>query len=219
MRPPPLGRNAARGLDISCVYELAMAWSKGQHWWERLAALLVEEGRFWVYGTRTPGGLYLARMWVSPPRLAAPKSKDGSAPYDAERSLLLHYFFRGDDDKALHDHPWWFRTQILAGGYHEHLPSVSWRPGSELGPAWDKRVIFRAKDDVVVHQAADLHCVGLIEPGTFTLVQTGAEVREWGFHPPGKPWVPSRVFLDPNRIETERITRAHASASSSPQEA
>jgi len=47
----------------------------------------------------------------------------------------------------------------------------------------------------VVRELGDLHSVGEIAPGTLTLVETGPEVCEWGFHPGGKLFVPSTVFL------------------------
>lgn len=35
-------------------------------------------------------------------------------------SLFLHRFFRSDEERALHDHPWSFITFILWRGYIEH---------------------------------------------------------------------------------------------------
>lgn len=206
----PLTRNAARGVDLRMLYSHAGTWARGAHWWERLAAELIADGRHWTYGTRRPGGLYFTRMWISPPRLVEKRANETSGPFDSANSALLHFFWRGDDDQALHNHPWSFKTQILSGGYAEHLPPASWSPVLPLGPAWNDYIVIRRAGDVVMHQSGELHCVGRVEPGTFTLVQTGPEDREWGFHPPGKPFMTSKVFLDPSRIETERITKASA---------
>jgi hypothetical protein len=131
-------------------------------------------------------------MWVSPPVLNKAGSRER---FKAGNSLLLHYFFRGDDDQALHDHPWAFRTRILTGGYLEHLPPREWRPHDPKGPAWDKRIVPRNAGEEVVHMATDLHCVGVVQPGTFTLVDTGPREREWGFHPPGMPWINADDYL------------------------
>lgn len=34
-------------------------------------------------------------------------------------NVYLHKFLRSDDDRALHDHPWWFVSLILRGQYDE----------------------------------------------------------------------------------------------------
>lgn len=39
-------------------------------------------------------------------------------------ALYLHRFFRGDEDKCLHDHPWHFVSLILKGGYWEETEGV-----------------------------------------------------------------------------------------------
>ena len=37
-------------------------------------------------------------------------------------NVYLHKFLRSDDDRALHDHPWWFVSIMLRGRYLEWLP-------------------------------------------------------------------------------------------------
>lgn len=34
-------------------------------------------------------------------------------------SIRLHRFSRSDDDRWHHDHPWWFATLVLKGGYYD----------------------------------------------------------------------------------------------------
>ncbi len=162
--------------------------SAGASAWERVAADLVRQGRYRVFPRRDKKGPYLLRMWLTPP---VKKRKE----FDAQNSVLMHYFFCGDDDKALHNHPWWFRTRVLSGGYVEHLPPMSWEPRSKLGPAWNDRMIQRVAGDTVERHLGDLHCVGEVAPGTFTLVETGPETVKWGFHPPGEEFVTSTKFL------------------------
>ncbi len=77
----------------------------------------------------------------------------------------------------------------------EHLPPESWKTDSLLGPAWDECKIKRSAGSVIVRDLGDLHCVGEVAPGTFTLVETGPEKVVWGFHPPGKMFMPSKLFL------------------------
>ncbi len=171
------------------VFDLGMRWAGGNSpAWERVAADLLLQGRFRIFPRRDKKGPYLLRMWLTPP---VTKRKD----FDAQNSILMHYFFCGDDDKALHNHPWWFKTRVLQGWYVEHLPPLSWKSGSRLGPAWDQCKIRRDAGAVIVRELGDLHCVGEVAPGTFTLVETGPERDVWGFHPPGEEFVESKKFL------------------------
>ncbi len=160
---------------------------------QRVAAALVRDpSRRLVILNRNDDEVYLVRLWLTPPRLII---VDGDEIIDSSDSLLLHVFMGGDDDASLHDHPWDFVTEIVAGGYTEHYPPHEWRQGSALGPVWDRLTVERALGDRIRHTAASLHCVGNVLPGTMTLVRTGPKIRSWGFHPPGEPWVPWREFL------------------------
>jgi hypothetical protein len=72
---------------------------------------------------------YLSRYYL----FGRPTRKSGGQPFDEKGNpyedtvwphggwgLYLHKFHRGDDDKALHSHPWaWALSLILVGGYDE----------------------------------------------------------------------------------------------------
>lgn len=162
-------------------------------WWESAVCEILFRGHYLLIPTRAGDQPYMLRMWLSPPKRSTRASTER---WDSANSLLLHYFFRGDDDEALHDHPWDFRTRLLVGCYDEHLPPLDWHRDDPLGPDWCRRIHQRVAGETIEHQAADLHCVGAVWPGTFTLVETGPEVRaEWGFHPPGQPWISSKDYL------------------------
>ena len=49
---------------------------------------------------------YMLRWWV--------------IPRNRWFNIYLHYFLRSDDDRALHDHPWFNVSILLDGGYTEH---------------------------------------------------------------------------------------------------
>jgi len=188
------------------ISQLVQEWLANPTYdWHKDAALhAIGRGAFQVITTRDGKSLYLLRCWLTIPRPQSPDGGDGSR-WESGNSVLLHYFARGDDDQSLHDHPWNFTTRILAGGYIEHLPPESWRvahpshrDGYRLGipgPDWEAVLRPRGAGDTIIHQAEDLHCVGSTAPGTWTLVSTGARRREWGFHPPGKPWIGYREYL------------------------
>lgn len=100
-------------------------------------------------------------------------------------NLYLHKFQHDDDDRALHDHPWWFVSLMLRGSYVEVLQGGTkwWRRAGSLAfrPAdHAHRVVLPRDDD------------GNMKP-CWTLVLTGPVVREWGFHCP-KGWRSWKVY-------------------------
>lgn len=122
-------------------------------------------------------------------------------------NVYLHKFLRDDDDRALHDHPWWFISLILRGGYVEvketddgnltmqtrtapfaRNSTRSWRRrGIAYRPAKHRHrvALEHGRDDAgrVSSTAPRVPC--------WTLIITGPRTREWGF------WCPqSSKFLD-----------------------
>ena len=182
--------------DIEQLAASASAWRSG-HWWEREAARAFANGDFLIIPGRSDADIYLVRFWLS---VALRRDRsDGGEAIESGDSLMLHYFARGDDDQSLHDHPWDFRTTILVGGYIEHLPPEDWQStnvDAGPGPAWNENRVPRRAGDTLGHKATDLHCVGFVDHGTWTLVRTGPRVRDWGFHPPAERWQQYRAYLD-----------------------
>jgi hypothetical protein len=85
-------------------------------------------------------------------------------------SVRVHHWLGSDDQRAWHDHPWWFLTFVVRGGYADCTPS-----GTEhlRAPA----VRFRS----ALHQ----HYV-VPEPEAWTILLTGPKVRKWGFWRDGR---------------------------------
>ena len=92
-------------------------------------------------------------------------------------TVRLHLLLRSDDDRALHDHPWWFVAIILSRGYWEHTPQ---------GRFWRRRfsILFRP--------ARWAHRIELEGPAV-SLVICGPRKREWGFWCP-QGWIEWRKF-------------------------
>lgn len=88
--------------------------------------------------------------------------------------LMLNYFHRSDEDRHLHDHPWDFTSFILWRGYIEVLErdSFSIQPLQTIKrPAqWKHRVVLKDGKPAL------------------TLVFTGPNKREWGYHTP-EGWI------------------------------
>ena len=82
-------------------------------------------------------------------------------------TLRVHKFHKGDDDRAFHDHPWWFVTLPLRS-YLETTPN--------RGQVIVRRFLPHYRP------AAHQHIVHL-QGGkpVWTLILTGAKSQEWGF--------------------------------------
>lgn len=105
---------------------------------------------------------YLRRWWV--------------IPRTRWFNVYLHQILRDDDDRALHDHPWWNVSIVLSGGYLEVMPVV--RPEFT---GWN-RTKWRRPGAVVFRRATTAHRLALREGrAAWSLFITGPNVRSWGF--------------------------------------
>lgn len=86
-------------------------------------------------------------------------------------SVRVHHWLGPDDDRAFHDHPWWFLTFVLKGGYTDVSPTG--RQHLRAGAVHFRRAL---------HQ----HTVVPDPGGAWTFLVTGPKVRSWGFWLNGK---------------------------------
>ncbi len=98
-------------------------------------------------------------------------------------NVYLHHFLRSDDDRALHDHPWWNLSILLHGQYVEH--TISAGGVNVRTPRCAGQWKFR--------RAAAAHRIELVDGPCWTLFVTGPRLREWGFHCP-QGWRHWRIF-------------------------
>ena len=98
-------------------------------------------------------------------------------------NVYFHRFWRSDDDRALHDHPWWNASFLLDGSYIEHTISAG----------GVNRRVRRVAGDVKLRTAGRAHRLELDCDCCTTLFLTGPRLRVWGFHCP-KRWVPWQEF-------------------------
>lgn len=114
---------------------------------------------------------YMKRWWI--------------IPRNRFFNAYLHEFWRSDDDRALHDHPWINCSIVLWGQYTEHTIAAG---GVNVRTP-------RLEGDVVLRRATAAHRVELTHGRCWTLFLTGPNVRTWGFHC-RLGWVPWRKFTD-----------------------
>lgn len=106
-------------------------------------------------------------------------------------NIYLHEFRRSDDDRALHDHPWWWCSIILIGCYTEVTKAPA---GWSVRQRW--QTFFAGS--IRFHRPGFAHRL-IIDHRCrcITLFITGPRLREWGFHCP-KGWVPWQKFTASN---------------------
>jgi hypothetical protein len=86
-------------------------------------------------------------------------------------SIRLHHWLGPDDDRAFHDHPWWFLTFVFWGGY------------TDKSPAGDEHLRM---GDIRFRPALHQHTVVPDLKGAWTFLVTGPKMRSWGFWLNGK---------------------------------
>lgn len=92
-------------------------------------------------------------------------------------NLYFHEMLRDDDDRALHDHPWWSLSFVLS----DYLAEVY----QEQPPAGPTRYRRFRKGQLVLRRPHSAHrLVVSTNRVAYTLFLTGPYVREWGFHCP-----------------------------------
>lgn len=102
--------------------------------------------------------------------------------------LYLHCIWRSDDDRALHDHPWFNASLILRGHYIEHT----------IARGGVKKATRRLTGHIKMRSPFAAHRLELQrEQGPcVTLFLTGPVMRAWGFHCPDTGWRHWKDFVD-----------------------
>ena len=119
-----------------------------------------------------PEDPYLRRWWI--------------LPRNRFFNIYLHHIMKSDDDRALHDNPWWNVSIILKGGYLEIMPQ-------KMLVRWAGDVIFRRANAAHRLVLPNDNKTNAIRP-CWSLFITGRKVREWGFLCP-QGWRHWRDFI------------------------
>ena len=90
-------------------------------------------------------------------------------------TLRVHRFLASDEDRAVHDHPWWFITLPFAS-YGEYIEAGG-------GQSDEAKEVYRRVTAWRPHfRAANFkHRVEITRAPSWTLVLTGPKSNEWGF--------------------------------------
>lgn len=125
-------------------------------------------------------GIYLSRWYL--------------LPRNRFLNVYLHRFDGDDEDRALHDHPWWNCSILLLGAYTEHRIR-----------AGGVHTMTRCHaGQIKLRWPWTAHRISLDVIPTWSLFITGPVIRMWGFHCE-RGWRPWREFVDSR--DTGRVGR------------
>lgn len=129
----------------------------------------------WFKILRWPTGREYLRRWMLTPEIGGRKW-----PW----RLYLHNIVRPDAGRAPHDHPAWFVTLILRGGYTEleYDRNGTFVRAVRRGPGF----VFR--------RATYVHRIISVRPNTWTLSLWGRYSRQWGFWPSPGVFIPDAEY-------------------------
>jgi hypothetical protein len=127
------------------------------------------------------GEIYLRRWWL------IPRNRFGF-------NIFLHHFLSSDEDRALHDHPWWNISILLSGSYLEYMPENvdEWIQNKNR-----KQIVKKRYPLIPIYRNINsIHKIELINnKPIWTIFITGPVVREWGFMCPTF-WRHNKEFND-----------------------
>jgi hypothetical protein len=101
--------------------------------------------------------------------------------------VYLHHIHRPDRETDPHDHPWWFASLVLTGGYIEQVWPDKTRKGCHFVRSrrrWSLKCLSRGAAHIITGTSGPL----------WTLVVVGPDKDEWGFWQEGR-YVPWRSYV------------------------
>jgi hypothetical protein len=145
-------------------------------------------------------------------------------------NVYLHIVRRSDDDRALHDHPWFSFSIVLDGGYFEHeikeggIHTRTWYGPGAMRFRWHGRKAHRLElkrhhpedgwpPEMTTMRLADFNDIRTAGDGAFelpasTIFITGPVLRRWGFHAAEHGWIDAYdwdAFCEANGIAAMRM--------------
>jgi hypothetical protein len=142
-----------------------------------LLKILEKLGRKRLIYDRDGQKVYMERYYL----LFGDKLTEQEAARALPFNIMLHRICLSDPDE-LHDHPWWYATLILKGGYWEVTPE---------GRYWRGPGHFRLRPPQSLHRLE----VPENSPGSWSLFFRGPKLKNWGFLQ-GNQWVDHKTYLE-----------------------
>lgn len=112
--------------------------------------------------------------------------------HDRIGGVKLHRMDGPDPGVDLHDHPWWFVSIVLWGGYSElradtrEAQAMARIAANNPGGCLPGVVVQRRPGSIKTMRLDECHTIASLHRGTcWTLVISGPRRRKWGFYLPG----------------------------------
>lgn len=125
--------------------------------------------------------------------------------HDRFGGFYVHHIAGPDPGIDLHDHPWWFASIVLSGGYsekEERTIAAELYPTVCTGvPRFWRRWSIHKMPLVVAHRITH------VLPGTWTFVLRGPTHRVWGFYTPDGWVAHDRYDYETRRPNTVQVKR------------
>ena len=102
-------------------------------------------------------------------------------------NVYLHNIVGQDEQRALHDHPWWSLTVVLKGSYVDQT----------IAPGGIHKFEELCEGAIKFRFARQAHRLEAKKQPCWTLFITGPKIREWGFHCAKAGWVHWKAFCNP----------------------
>ena len=131
---------------------------------------------------------YLRRFYLTPRRLDEHGEDSGNF---LGFGVYLHYFYRGDEDMELHNHPWHKALSlILCGGYiEERRDNKTMKVNTKEVNAGDLNLIRHTDFHRVTLNPKNKH--------TWSLFFSGTRIQNWGFWDRDtKEYIPYENFVE-----------------------
>lgn len=114
--------------------------------------------------------------------------------------IYLHYFYVGDEERHLHNHPWKnSRSFILTCGYAEER--LEWHSGEPVVQEYIRKPFTWNKIS-----SRDFHRVKLINGNPWTIFISGKKMQDWGFFDPYTKKFVNHLNHFENTKETGKVT-------------
>lgn len=119
----------------------------------------------------------------------APYARRWVLPLPRGYSIRLHNWMHDDDPEATHDHPTWFVTFVLRGGYEDRREIES--------PLGNMFLCEEMQPGMIRFRPAEhRHNVIRVKPNTWTLCLFGRDKKRWSFYKDGKAIRRDKFFAE-----------------------
>lgn len=115
-------------------------------------------------------------------------------------SCRVHEILQSDDARAFHDHPWWYITIVLRGGYWEVRPKYD-HSGIYQGPERE----WIGPGSIRFRRAESWHRLELAGVTAYTLFICGRKSQDWGFLPSVDTKIHWRKYLKARPAHTSEL--------------